>query len=183
VGAQCSKVGVGLSGYNFAIELWSSHHSKLGENLPQTWSVRLTEGVRNGTVTKISADSDPLAVGDLCAMIRAIAVIRVLWWGDNHGGVRILAPDRLGLGRGWVSPYPLARRSTKIDLTTVGRLPLCTTCSSVIPRHCESRLACPMVARELATVIATNHARASNLLLLWPPRVFLKFTSYRSCLL
>jgi hypothetical protein len=153
VGEQCSKVGVGLLGYNFAAELWSSHHSKLGENLPQTWSVRLTEGDCNGTVTKISTDSDPLAVGDLCA------VIRVLWWGDNHGGVRILAPDRLGLGRGWVSPYPLARRSTKIDLAAVGRLPLCTTCSSVIPRHCESRLACPMVGGELATVIATNHER------------------------
>jgi hypothetical protein len=159
MGAQCSKVGVGLSGYNFAAELWSSHHSKLGENLPQTWSATLTEGVRNGTITKISVDSDPLAASDLCTVIRAVAAIRVLWWGDNHGGVRILAPDRLGLGRGWVSSYPLARWSTGIDLSTIGRLPLCATCSSVIPRRCESRLACPMVAGELATVIATNRAR------------------------
>jgi hypothetical protein len=50
VGAQCSKVGTGLLGYNFATEEWSCCHVKSGGNLPQTWAVRLTEEQSHGTV-------------------------------------------------------------------------------------------------------------------------------------
>jgi hypothetical protein len=112
--------------------------------------------------------SAPLAVGDLCAVICAITAIRALWWGDNHGGVKILALDRLGLGRGWVSSYPLARRSAGIDLAAVGHLPLCATCSSVVPRCCESRLACPVFAGEPPRWKPLS-LRASNLVPLRSP--------------
>jgi hypothetical protein len=64
VGAQCSKVRVGLLGYNFAAEHWSSCHIKSGGNSPQTWSVRLTKEESDGTVTRrIYWFSEP-AAGD-----------------------------------------------------------------------------------------------------------------------
>jgi hypothetical protein len=64
-GEQCNKVKAGLWGYNFDVEIWSSHYIKFGANLSAIRSVRLTEEVRNGTVMKISADSDPLAAGEV----------------------------------------------------------------------------------------------------------------------
>jgi hypothetical protein len=50
VGAQCSKVGTGLLGYNFATEQWSCCHVKSGGNSPQTWDIRLTEEQSHGTM-------------------------------------------------------------------------------------------------------------------------------------
>jgi hypothetical protein len=50
VGAQCSKVGVGLLGYIFVVEHWSSCHGKLRGNSPQNWSVRLTQEAFDGIV-------------------------------------------------------------------------------------------------------------------------------------
>jgi hypothetical protein len=59
---------------------------KSGANRCQTWSVRLTEGVHHGTVTKISVDSDPFAAGDRASGFTLAVVIRARFSPDNAAG-------------------------------------------------------------------------------------------------
>jgi hypothetical protein len=62
--AHCNKVKAGLLSYNIAAEHWSSHHTKLGGNLPQTWSVKLTKEDPGGTVTRKICWFSESAAGD-----------------------------------------------------------------------------------------------------------------------
>jgi hypothetical protein len=94
VGAQCSKVGAGLLGYNFAIEHWPSYHTKLGGNSPQTRSVRLTDEASRWYNNRIGSPAQRPRRRQPRARIRAIAVIHAELNADNDHGVKDLASDR-----------------------------------------------------------------------------------------
>jgi hypothetical protein len=59
---------------------------KSGANRCQTWSVRLTEGLHHGTVTKISVDSDPFAADDRAPGFALAIVIRACLSPENAVG-------------------------------------------------------------------------------------------------
>jgi hypothetical protein len=59
---------------------------KFGANLPAIRSVRLTEEVLDGTVTKKIGWFSELAAGDPRAWIHATEVIRAHWCPDNSSG-------------------------------------------------------------------------------------------------
>jgi hypothetical protein len=95
VGTQCSKVGAGLLGYNFAAEHWPSYHTKLGRNSPQTWSVRLTDEASRWYSNRIGSPAQRPRRRWPRAWIRAIDVIHAELNVDNNHGVKDLAADGL----------------------------------------------------------------------------------------
>jgi hypothetical protein len=88
-------------------------------------------------LTKIT-DSAPLAAGDPRAVIRAVATICVLWRGDYHGRVKILAPDRLRPGRRCAHRTHLGCGRAKWSLPELAAYRPCAMCLGALPRRSNS---------------------------------------------
>jgi hypothetical protein len=95
VGAQCSKVGAGLLGYNFVAEHWPIYRTKLGRNSPQTWSVRLTDEASRWYSNRIGSPAQRPRRRRPRVQICAIAVIHTELNMDNDHGVKDLIADGL----------------------------------------------------------------------------------------
>jgi hypothetical protein len=159
VGAQCSKVRAGLLGYNFAAEHWSSYHTKLGGNSPQTWSVRLTEEYSDGTVArKIYWLSEP-AAGDPARGFMSVrwfvlTGVRITFRGEKIFSPRMSLRHCLSGRRVRSTPIALNQPSPELDTSWS-----CATCLSTLTTPPWLILTYPQIAGEVATVAATNRMR------------------------
>jgi hypothetical protein len=160
VGAQYSKVRVGLLGYNFAVVHWSSCHIKSGGNSPQTWSVRQTEEESDDTVTRrIYWFSEP-AVSDPARGFTPVRWFVLIGARITFHGEKIFSPPRMSLrhclsGRRVRSTLiALNRPSPELDTSRS-----CATCLNTLSTLPRLVLTYTEIAGEVATVAATNLVR------------------------